>query len=146
MELLLKGKAAVAGHAVGRAIVSKKPISFWGGVSPVSGEIIDNRHDRHGIVITDKIFVFPTGKGSSTGSAVLMEGLRNGSAPAALVNMKLDPILGLGAIVAETIYQKSLPIIILEPGDFDVIQDGDLLNIQPDGSILLTREEIDLQE
>lgn len=135
MGLILKGRAVVPGSAQGPAVVSRKPISFWGGVSPSTGEIIDRRHDRAGVNIRAKVFVFPAGKGSSTGSAVLMEGIRNGTAPCAIITMKVDPILALGAIVSEQLYQKTLPVVVLGPEDFDQIQEGDQLSVFPDGTV-----------
>jgi predicted aconitase with swiveling domain len=137
MAKILKGKPIVRGEAEGQAIVSRHPISFWGGVDPVTGEVIDRRHDCSGTVITGKIFVFPTGKGSSTGSAVLMESIRNGSAPAAIINYKTDPILALGAIVAEELYHKTVPMVVVSPEDFESIHNGDTLIIQSDGTILI---------
>jgi predicted aconitase with swiveling domain len=137
MGIILKGRALVRGTAQGEALVSQEPISFWGGVNPSTGEVIDRRHDRSGAVITGKIFIFPTGKGSSTGSAVLMEGIRNGSAPAAIINYKVDPILALGAIIAEELYKKTMPIVILSSRDFAMIHEGDTLIIQPDGTVLV---------
>jgi predicted aconitase with swiveling domain len=134
---MLKGRALVRGTAQGVAVVSQEPISFWGGVNPSTGEVIDRRHNRSGTIITGKIFIFPTGKGSSTGSAVLMEGIRNGSAPAAIINYKVDPILALGAIIAEELYKKTMPIVILSIQDFAMIHEGDALTIQPDGTVLV---------
>lgn len=139
MALILKGRAVVPGRASGLAVVSQKPISFWGGVDPHTGEVIDRRHDRTGAIVAGKVFVFPAGKGSSTGSAVLMEGIRNGAAPAAIINARVEPILALGAIVAEELYHKTVPIVVLAQTDFEAIQDGDHLEIQPDGSVLVHR-------
>ncbi len=137
MDLTLKGRPIVPGVAQGPAVVSHEPISFWGGVSPSSGEVIDRRHDRSGAILTGKIFVFPTGKGSSTGSAVLMEAIRNGTAPAAIINYKVDPILALGAIIAQELYQRTLPMVLLNMQDFASIHEGDALTIQPDGTVIV---------
>ncbi len=137
MEKRLKGRALVSAHADGLAVVSTQAISFWGGVSPRSGDIIDQRHERAGTNITGKIFVFPGGKGSSTGSAVLMEGIRNGTAPAGIINRQVDSILSLGAIVAQELYQRTIPVIVLNDVDFQSICEGDHLIIEPDGSILI---------
>ncbi len=143
MELILQGRAVVPGAARGLAVVSRQPISFWGGVNPSTGEIIDQRHDRAGENIRAKVFVFPAGKGSSTSSAVLMEGIRSGGAPAGIVTLKVDPILALGAIVADQLYQKTVPMVVLSPDDFDKICEGDDLEIQPDGSVVLNRPAAD---
>ena len=137
MGMRLSGRAILPGAAEGTAVVSQDPISFWGGVNPRTGEVIDRRHDCSGTVITGKIFVFPTGKGSSTGSAVLMESIRSGTAPTAIINFKVDPILALGAIIAEELYKITMPMVILSPQDFASIHAGDALTIQPDGTVLV---------
>ena len=133
----LSGRAILPGSAEGKAVVSKDPISFWGGVNPRTGEVIDLRHDCSRAVITGKIFVFPTGKGSSTSSAVLMESIRSGTAPAAIINYKVDPILTLGAIIAEELYKITMPMIVLSLQDFALIQAGDALTILSDGTVLV---------
>jgi predicted aconitase with swiveling domain len=137
MEKLVKGRALVIGQAVGSAVVTQQPISFWGGINPKTGDVIDRRHELCGRNITGKIFVFPIGKGSSTASAILLEGIRNGSAPAAIINKKVDPILSLGAIVAEEMYNRTIPVIVLDDTDFFVIHDGDHLKIESDGTIII---------
>jgi len=135
MERTLIGKPLVAGSAEGRAVVSTQPLSFWGGLSPRTGEVIDRRHERSGAIVTGKIFVFPRGKGSSTSSAVLMEGIRAGTAPAAIITARVDSILALGAIVADELYHKTVPVVVLSQEDFDSISEGDYLVIEPDGRI-----------
>lgn len=137
MERTLIGKPLVAGSAEGRAIVSTQPLSFWGGLSPRTGEVIDRRHERSGAIVTGKIFVFPQGKGSSTSSAVLMEGIRAGTAPAAIITARVDPILALGAIVADELYHKTVPVVVLSQEDFDSIDEGDYLVVGPDGKVMI---------
>jgi predicted aconitase with swiveling domain len=135
MEEVLVGRAVVAGSAEGRAIVSGEPLSFWGGFEPETGEIIDRRHDRSGAVISGRIFVFPFSKGSSTGSRSLLEGIRAGTAPAAIINVKVDPILALGSILGDEFYGKTVPIVTLPEQDFGSIKEGDHLAIEPDGTV-----------
>lgn len=129
------GRPVVAGAAEGTAIVSGQPISFWGGVNPRTGEITDRRHELSGAIVAGKVFVFPHGKGSSTASAVLMESVRAGTAPAAIINHKVAPILALGAIVADELYHKTVPIVVLSREDFDAIQEGDYVVVEPDGTV-----------
>lgn len=64
MDEKLIGKPVVAGSAAGVAIVSKEPLSFWGGLDTATGEIIDRRHERSGAIVTGRIFVLPQGRGS----------------------------------------------------------------------------------
>jgi len=135
MDEIMIGRPVIAGLAEGIALVTKEPLSFWGGVEPHTGEIIDRRHERSGAVVAGKVFVLPQGKGSSTSSAVLLEAVRAGVAPAAIINLKVDPILALGAIVAEELYHQTVPIVVLSPEDFYSIQDGDHLIIEPNGVV-----------
>jgi predicted aconitase with swiveling domain len=135
VEKILTGKPVVAGSAEGAALVSKEPISFWGGLCPRTGEIIDRRHELSGSIVTGRIFVFPQGRGSSTSSATLMESIKTGVAPAAIINLKVDPILALGSIVSDELYHKAIPIVILTEKDFFSIKDNDHLTIEPDGTV-----------
>ncbi|UCG58603.1 MAG: DUF126 domain-containing protein, partial [Phycisphaerales bacterium] len=82
METVLIAKPIVAGSAKGQALVSNEPLSFWGGLCPHTGEIIDRRHELSGASAVGRVFVFPTGRGSSTSSATLLESIKNGVAPA----------------------------------------------------------------
>ena len=134
-ERILFGRAVVAGSAKGTALVSKESLSFWGGLSPHTGEIIDRRQQRSGANVSGRIFVFPRGKGSSTSSATLMESIKNGVAPAAIINLKVDPILALGSIVSDELYNRAMPIVVLEEQDFNSIKEDDYLSIEPDGKV-----------
>ena len=136
-ERILVGRAVVAGSAKGTALVSREPLSFWGGICPHTGEIIDRRHERSGEVVKGRVFVFPRGKGSSTSSATLMESIKTGVAPAAIINLNVDPILALGCIVSDELYGKALPIVVLDEQDFYSIREGDHITIEPDGKVLV---------
>jgi len=137
MERVLIGRPIVAGSAEGPALVSKEPLSFWGGLCPRTGEIIDRRHEQSGAIVTGRVFVFPKGRGSSTSSATLLESIKTGVAPAAIVNLKVDPILALGSIVADELYHQAIPIVVLSEEDFFSIKQDDHLAIEPDGKVLV---------
>ena len=97
----LKTEILIAGPAAsGAALVLSAPISFWGGVDPFTGDIIDARHPDRGRNITGKILALPGTIGSSSASAVLLELVRNGLSPAAIILHEPDAILLLGLIVA----------------------------------------------
>ena len=137
MERVLIGRPIVAGSAEGPALVSKEPLSFWGGLCPRTGEIIDRRHEQSGAIVTGRVFVFPKGRGSSTSSATLLESIKTGVAPAAIVNLKVDPILALGSIIADELYHQAIPIVVLSEEDFFSIKQDDHLAIEPDGKVLV---------
>jgi predicted aconitase/predicted aconitase with swiveling domain len=88
-------------------------LSFWGGVDPYSGEIIDRHHPLSGEYLAGHVLAIPSGRGSCTGSSVLMELISNGHAPAALVLAEPDEILTLGVLVAQTIFERSLPVLYI---------------------------------
>lgn len=137
MGQLIRGYAVVHGTARGRLVLSRTPISLWGGVDPDTGLVIDRRHDRCGIDISGRVFAFPEEKGSSTASAVLVELIRNGHAPVAVVTQRLAPIVALGSIVADELYGKSVPIVTVDPSDFEKLIDGADVEIEMDGTIHL---------
>jgi len=101
----------LSGVASGTALVTSQPICFWGGLDPKTGIITERGHELKGQNVAGTVFVFPTGKGSSTTSAILLESVRCGTAPAAIVNLKTDPILVIGAIIAEKLYDRVIPIV-----------------------------------
>lgn len=142
MEMTLHGRALVPGSAKGIALVTAEPLSLWGGLNPQTGEITDRRHERSGAIVSGRVFVLPQGRGSSTASAILLESVKAGKAPAAIINSRLDPILALGAILADELYHRPVPVVLLSPGDFDSICEGDDVTIYPDGTVHIKRKTI----
>ena len=97
----LRAAVLVAGRAAeGKALVLTAPISFWGGVDPASGRIADVRHPQHGVSVAGRVLCLPGTIGSSSASAVLLELVSAGLAPAAMILHQPDAILLLGLIVA----------------------------------------------
>jgi predicted aconitase/predicted aconitase with swiveling domain len=109
----LTGRSLVAGAAQGALLFADVGLSFWGGVDPYSGEIIDRHHPLSGEHLAGRVLAIPSGRGSCTGSSVLMELISNGHAPAALVLAEPDEILTLGVLVAQTIFERSLPVLCI---------------------------------
>jgi len=139
----LKGRALVPGSAEGIALVAGQPLSFWGGLDAATGEIIDRRHPRSGAIVTGRVLVLPAGKGSSTASAVLLDAIRAGTAPVAIILLRPDPILALGSIVADEMYGRSVPVVVLPPDAFATLCEGDRLAVHPDGSLTVSPTEGD---
>lgn len=134
----IPGQPLLAARAVGRALVLYEPLSFWGGVDPSTGVIIDRRHPQLGRTITDRILLMPSGRGSSSSSTVLAEALRLGAGPAGIVLRHPDPILVLGAIVARELYGIEMPVI-LSGEAFGAVRDGNLVEMEPSGQIHIQR-------
>jgi predicted aconitase/predicted aconitase with swiveling domain len=114
----LSGRALVAGAAAGDLLHADIGLSFWGGVDPFTGTVIDIHHPLKGACIAGKILAIPSGRGSCTGSSVLLELILNGHGPAALVFAEDEAILTLGVIVAEEMFGRSIPVVNLGAGNF----------------------------
>ncbi|MFQ5837059.1 MAG: DUF126 domain-containing protein [Candidatus Bathyarchaeia archaeon] len=97
---VLKGRPIVSGRSKGLALVSMKPISFLGGVNPNSGLIIERNHDLKGKNVKGRILCFPHGHGSTVGSYVLYSLAKKGLGPKAIINQTADPVVVVGAIIA----------------------------------------------
>ena len=98
--IILKGRKVVGGMAEGEAMVTKEPISFMGGADPKKGTITEKGHELEGQVISGKILVFPSGKGSTGGSYQIYDMAKRGNAPKAFVNLSAGSIVAIGAIVS----------------------------------------------
>jgi predicted aconitase with swiveling domain len=127
----------VPGQASGTALVTQVPLSFWGGYDHRTGEIIDRRHPLAGQNAAGRVLVLPYARGSSTTTAVLLEALRAGTAPAAILTTGADTFFALAAIVAEEMYQQSFPVVIVQETDAVVLQTGMHLRIDLDGTIMM---------
>lgn len=124
MEKKLTGRCVVPGKCEGNVMVSDQPISFWGGVDPETGCINEPRHELLGQSISGRVLAFPFGKGSSTGSLIMLELARVDKAPAAIINMRTEPILATGPIVIKHFYGKEIPVVTLSDDAFKMLKTG----------------------
>lgn len=138
-ELALQGKIIIRGEVRGEALVSYEPLSFWGGYDWKTGEIIDRRHSLSGSIAKDKILAVPFTRGSSTTTAVLLEAIRAGTAPAAIITTDTDFFLALASVVADELYASPLPLIALSKVGFAQLKTGDQIQITDHGSVILSR-------
>ena len=99
--MILKGRVIYPGNAHGKALVSRQAISFFGGVHPDNGIILENGHDLEGYSVAHTILAFPNGKGSTVGSYTIYRLKQNGVAPAAILNVECEPIIAVGCIISE---------------------------------------------
>ena len=107
-------EALVEGTGRGPVQALTEPLSFWGGVDPATGTIVDRHHPEAGRSLAGTITVMTGSRGSSSASSVLAEMIRCGTAPAGLVLTRRDPVLVLGAVVANELYDASFPVVLLE--------------------------------
>ena len=132
---MIAGRAIVAGEAEGEALVTDAALSFWGGYDFHTGEIIDRHHPLAGVRASGRVLVVPFSKGSSTTTAVLLEAVRAGTAPAAILTTGVDAFFALASIVAGVMYGKAFPVVALGPSDFASLQSGERLVIERSGVI-----------
>ncbi len=132
---MISGKAVVPGETEGEMLVTQEPLSFWGGYDHTSGEIIDRRHPLSGQMAAGRVLAVPFSRGSSTGTAVLLEAIKSNHAPAAILTTGVDAFFALAAIVAEEMYGRSIPIVALSEADFARLQTGARVRIERDGTI-----------
>ena len=111
--MLLQGSELVGGSGGGELLHADVGLSFWGGVDPLSSEVVDQTHPLHTRRLEGRVLAIPNGRGSCTGSQVLLELLLNGIAPAAIVLRSPDAIVALGILVAEELFQRSIPLVAL---------------------------------
>jgi len=124
----LTGRKIYPGLATAPALVTRMGISFFGGVDPSTGVVLEKGHELEGQSIAGKILVFPTGKGSTVGSYTLYRLKKAGMAPAAILNAECETITAVGCIIAE--------IPCLDQVDIAQIHTGDWLTLDAEAGIL----------
>ena len=128
---LVRGRKISGGKAEGLALVSKDPISFFGGVNPDSGVVTEKGHALEGQSVKDRVLIFPRGKGSTVGSYTMYRLKKNGVAPAAIVNVECEPIVAVGAIISD------IPAVDkLEKNPLTLFQTGKKLKIDADRALI----------
>jgi len=140
MAYVIQSRPLVAGCAEGEVLLSDKPLSFWGGYDSLTGEIIDRRHPLSGEFAAGKILALPFSRGSSTTTAVLLESMRGGTAPAAILTIGVDTFYALASIVAEELFNETIPILSLSPADFERLKNGDTAKINQSGEITISTQ------
>ena len=123
-KMKLEGRKIYKGTAEAESIVTKDNISFYGGVDPDTGKVVEVGHELEGQSITGKVLVFPTGKGSTVGSYTIYRMKKNNTAPVAIVNKQIDTIIAVGCIISE--------IPCVDKIDLNEIKNGQILLV--DGS------------
>ena len=131
----MNAQVLVPGAASGEALVLAEPLSLWGGLDPQSGTIIDQRHPDCGAQVNGRILILPAGRGSSSASSILLEAVRVGMAPAAIITAEVDSILALGAAVAREMYAQAPAVVVLGPDDYAQLQTGQQIAVEKSGRL-----------
>ncbi len=117
-EKVLQGRCVVAGVSAGEALVTSDAISFMGTVNPKTGVIIERKHEIEGECLKGKILVFPFSKGSTGGSYMLYDVVKNGVGPAGIVNIEAESVVTIGAIVSDLPMVDKVDIKQIKTGDY----------------------------
>lgn len=139
MSIALFGEALIAGMAQGEALVLEEPLSFWGGFDPAGGEIIDVHHPQFGQRVSGKVMFISQSRGSAGTPGGIAETLRNGSGPCAFVLGERDVNIGVGTLVANRLYDLSVPVIQIGIDQIRRVRSGDPVEIDADGNISIGR-------
>lgn len=123
------------GAAEGEVLALTAPLSFWGAFDPRTGIIIDIHHPQQGQCMSGKILTMRETRGSGTAPGGMAEAIRLGTAPAAIILVKPDINLAIGAMVAETLYGRSCPVVSVNEDDYRRLTEAPALAIAVDGGI-----------
>lgn len=135
-KIKLKGRKVVGGKAQGEAIVTKEPITFLGGVDPLTGILTEAGHQLEGVNLSGKVLVYPTGKGSTGSSYRIYDMVVRGTAPIAFVQIKAEPIATIGAIMG------NIPVVdSLSQDPTEVITNGDYVEVDGDTGIVIVSKK-----
>jgi predicted aconitase with swiveling domain len=136
-ERILRGHKVAKGRSEGEALVTREPISFYQGINPETGIVIEKNHELEGKKVTGKILVFPMEKGSTAGAFHLYEMVRCGTAPKGIINLRADPVIALGAIIS------SIPMVDrLDVNPLEAIETGDYVEVNADEGVVKVRKGI----
>lgn len=126
-SICLEARVVKAGRAAGEALVSPDPLGFLGGVDPDTGVVVEADHPLEGQCVAGRVLVFPTGKGSTVGSYTIYRLARAGRAPAAIVNAEADPVVAVGAIIAEIPMVDQVDISRIHTGDWVEVREREVI-------------------
>jgi len=133
---LIRAVALSPGAASGAPLRLDEPLSFWGGLDPATGRIVDRWHPQLDANVAGRVLMMSAGRGSSSGSAALAEAIRIGVGPAAILLLERDPIVVVGAMVAAELYAIACPVVLARNEDWTELAAAQWLSIsaEPQGA------------
>jgi predicted aconitase with swiveling domain len=131
---VIEAVAILSGSAEGAPLRLDEPLSFWGGLDPMTGVIIDRWHPQRGANVAGRILMMPAGRGSSSGSATLAEAIRLGVGPAAILTLQRDAIIVVGALVAAELYGRTCPVALVAEPDWAPLAVAARLTVHAQGN------------
>lgn len=128
--IVLKGRGVVKGAREGEALVSPGAMVWSHGIDPATGFIVDKGNAQYRSSVKGKVFLYPQGKGYTASTYWLLETIRCGNAPAAILNRETEIIIASGALLGRLLYKQVIPVVNrLDPDPFSVIEQGDWLHV-----------------
>jgi len=142
-KMVISCSTVMKGVAEGEALVTAQPLCLYDSLDPNSGSIINRRHELYGQNVSGRILVFPHGTGSSTTAATILEASRCNKAPKAIINLETEPVIAAGAVLAQKLYGRIIPIVDKpEKNVIELIVSGDLVRVDAnEGTIELTKTQ-----
>lgn len=129
-------KVIVDGTLDAPAIKTMTPISFWGGVNTEDGVVQDVHNELHGESLAGKVLCMPFDKGSCSGSGTVFEMIYRSTNPAGMLCLEASPVLALGPIIGERIYERKMPIRVISKEALEQIHSGDHIRFTEDEIII----------
>jgi predicted aconitase with swiveling domain len=126
----IKCHKVASGRACGEVLATTEPISFLGNINPETGIVVDPGHELFGQCIAGKVLIFPGGKGSTVGSYVIYQLMKRGLAPAAMINLRSEPIVAVGAIIS------GIPLVDRVPKDLLQLKSGVFVTVDADQGLV----------
>jgi len=126
----IKCHKVACGSASGPALVTNDAISFLGNIDASTGMVVDPAHELFGQCIAGRVLIFPGGKGSTVGSYVIYQLKKKGLAPAAMINIRSEPIVAVGAIIS------GIPLVDRVTPEIMQIKSGTLVDVDADGEVV----------
>jgi len=137
---MAEGRTLVGGEARGPALVLDEPLSFWGGIDPKTGRVIDVHHPQLGVLVTGRVLVMPSGRGSSSSSSVLVEAIHAGTGPVAIVMREPDPIIALGAIVIRELYGTRFPVVVVDEATYGSLRTDAVVRVRAEETMAIVEQ------
>jgi predicted aconitase with swiveling domain len=133
--LEIKCHRVASGCATGQSLATSEPISFLGNIDPETGIIVDPEHELYDKCISERVLIFPGGKGSTVGSYVIYQLKKRGKAPLAMINLHSEPIVAVGAIISR------IPLVDRVPESLLKLIDGTKITVDADRMLILIHQD-----
>ena len=136
-EVLRATEVLLDGECRGETLVLEEPLSFWGGLDPKSGRIVDEHHPQRGECVAGRILVMPGTRGSTSSPGALADALQLGNGPAAVILPEPNVTILVAAMIARELYDARLPVLVVDRDDYCGLRSGQQLAIA-DADVLST--------